>query len=64
MLLHAFWDFSTLIGPTYGSTDSPVRFLAGVQYVAVVLAIVGLVVILRKGVRPEPSVPQPARTVR
>jgi hypothetical protein len=60
MLLHAFWDFSTLIGSAYGATDSPARALAGVQYIAVLLAVVGLVIILRKGVRPEAFLPQPA----
>lgn len=59
MLLHAFWDFNTLIGSAYGATDSPARLLSSLQYVAVLLAVVGLVIILRKGVRPPTLVPQP-----
>lgn len=48
MLLHAFWDFNTLIASAYGATDSPARLLSSLQYIAVLLAVVGLVIILRK----------------
>ena len=60
MLLHAFWDFNTLIGSAYGATDSPARLLSSLQYIAVLIAVAGLVIILRKGVRPAALVPQPA----
>ena len=60
MLLHGFWDFNTLISSAYGATDSPARLLSSLQYIAVLLAVVGLVIILRKGVRPAALVPQPA----
>ena len=60
MLLHGFWDLNTLIGSAYGATDSPARLLSSLQYIAVLLAVVGLVIILRKGVRPAALVPQPA----
>jgi membrane protease YdiL (CAAX protease family) len=59
MLLHAFWDFNTLIASTYGASDSPARLLSSLQYVAVLLAVVGLVIILRKGVRPEVRMHRP-----
>ena len=60
MLLHGFWDFNTLISSAFGATDSPARLLSSLQYIAVLLAVVGLVIILRKGVRPAALVPQPA----
>ena len=59
MLLHAFWDFNTLMASAYGATDSPARLLSSAQYIAVLLAVIGLVIILRKGVRPEVRTPQP-----
>lgn len=59
MLLHAFWDFNTLTASAYGAADSPARLLSSLQYVAVLLAVVGLVIMLRKGVRPEARLSQP-----
>lgn len=49
MVIHAFWDFSTFVAGA--STGEPTAFaaLALLQYVVVVVAIIGLVLVLRQG---------------
>lgn len=54
MLLHAFWDLSTFVAEA--STGEPTAFglLALLQYVAIAIGAVGLVLVLRRGPVREP----------
>ncbi|WP_407342738.1 CPBP family intramembrane glutamic endopeptidase [Pengzhenrongella phosphoraccumulans] len=49
MLLHAFWDFSTFMAGASTGDANPLALLAFFQYLAVLIAVVGLVMVLRKG---------------
>ena len=48
MLLHAFWDFSSFMASASTGESGPFALLALLQYVAIALGVIGLVVVLRK----------------
>ena len=48
MLVHAFWDFGTLSNGAFGKAGSPWPILSFLQYLAMLLALIGLVLMLRK----------------
>ncbi|MBW0114693.1 CPBP family intramembrane glutamic endopeptidase [Pseudonocardia abyssalis] len=58
MVMHAFWDFGTLAAGAAPAADpSALGLLAVLQYPAVVLALVGVVLLVRRPVdRPAPRV--------
>ncbi|MBO0594977.1 CPBP family intramembrane metalloprotease [Nesterenkonia sp. E16_7] len=49
MLVHAFWDFSTFVGGASTGEATGFAALALFQYAVVVVAIIGLVLVLRQG---------------
>lgn len=49
MLVHAFWDLSTFVADASTGGVTAFAALALLQYAAVVVAVIGLVVLLRKG---------------
>ena len=49
ILLHAFWDFATFVSAASTGATSVFAVLSLFQYVAIVIALVGLVIVLRKG---------------